>query len=149
MKEMLIPTRLPTLVKPDIDTPFHIDYGWWDRQGLQINVELKSHLCKEHRKAFGKDFDAQEKIDWIDEQTGEVRRVNGLQHVMRIHCSKQPDYITEGLPLVDAVFRAFLAGGNKPLTSRELGHITGRRPRVILRTLAGRRVYKGIRPVYQ
>jgi hypothetical protein len=72
--------------------------------------------------------------------------VNGLQHVLHIHCSKQPDYINDDLPLVDAVFRVFLAQGNKPLTSRELGRITGRSPERIVRTLGGRRTYKGILP---
>ena len=148
MNEIVFPAALPTLVKPTLDTPFHIDYGWWERKGLRIGVELRSHLCQEHRKIFSQDFDADEKIDWVDEKTGEVRRVNGLQHVMSVHCSKQPDYISQNLSLVDAVFRVFLARGNKPLTCRELGSVTGRLPEKILRTLSGRQVYKGIRPVH-
>ncbi len=146
MAEMTIPTSLRELVRPTLDTPFHIDYDWWEGRGLDIGVELRSHLCKEHRQAFGREFAAEEKIDWVDERTGEVRRVNGLQHVLHIHCSQQPDYITDSLPLVDAVFRVFLARGNKPLTPKELGAITGRYPERILRTLGGLRVYKGIRP---
>lgn len=147
MDRVAVSTSLAELVKPTLDTPFHIDYEWWERQGLNIGVELRSHLCEEHRNAFGQDFDAREKIDWVDERTGEVRRVNGLQHVMRIHCSKQPDYISDSLPLVDMVFRVFLARGNQPLTCRELGSITGHLPQRILRTLSGPRVHKGIRPV--
>jgi len=147
MAEMTIPTSLRELVKPTLDTPLHIDYDWWERNSLDIGVELRSHLCREHKEAFGRSFDAEKKIDWIDEKTGEVRRVNGLQHVLHIHCSKQPDYINDDLSLVDAVFRVFLARGNKPLTARELGSVTGRLPERILRTLTGRRIYKGIRPV--
>jgi hypothetical protein len=147
MAEMMIPTSLRELVKPTLDTPLHIDYDWWDRNDLDIGVELRSHLCREHKEAFGRSFNAEKKIDWIDEQTGEVRRVNGLQHVLHIHCSKQPDYINDDLSLVDAVFRVFLARGNKPLSARELGSITGRYPERILRTLTGRTIYKGIRPV--
>ena len=111
-----------------------------------MNVELRSHLCQEHRAVFSEHFDTG-KIDWINEKTGEVTQVDGLQHVLQVHCSKQPDYINEHLSLVDAVFRVFLANGNVPLTCRELGNITGRPPERILRTLAGRQVYKGIRPV--
>jgi hypothetical protein len=148
MDGVKVPAALPTLVKPTLDTPFHIDYDWWERKDWNIGVELRSHLCQAHREAYGQDFDAEEKIDWVDEKTGEVRRVNGLQHVMRVHCSKQPDYINENLSLVDAVFRVFLARGNKPLTCRELGSIIGRLPETILRTISGRRVYKGIRPVH-
>lgn len=146
MAEMTIPASVRQLVRPTLDTPFHIDFDWWERKGLDIGVELRSHLCKEHRQAFGREFAAEEKIDWVDQRTGEVRRVNGLQHVLHIHCSKQPDYITDSLPLVDAVFRVFLARGNQPLTAKELGSITGRYPERILRTLGGLRVYKGIRP---
>ena len=149
MDEVKIPASLASLtslVKPTQDTKFHIDYEWWEREDMNIGAELKSHLCKEHQEAFGQDFDASEKIDWIDEKTGEVRRVNGLQHIMRVHCSKQPDYINENLSLVDSVFRVFLAQGNKPLNCKELGSITGHLPERILRTLSGQRVYKGIRP---
>lgn len=147
MAEMTIPTSLRQLVKPTLDTPFHIDYEWWDRQGLDIGVELRSHLCKEHRQAFGEELTAEEEIDWIDQRTGEVRRVNGLQHVLHVHCSKQPDYLSDSIPIVDAVFRVFLARGNQPMTPEELGGVTGRYPERILRTLGGRQIYKGIRPV--
>lgn len=146
MSKVPVPPSLPALVKPTLDTPFHIDYGWWERKGLQLNVELRTHLCQEHQAVFSKHFDS-EQIDWVDEKTGEVTRVDGLQHVLQVHCSKQPDYINERLSLVDAVFRVFLANGNAPLTCKELGSAIGRPPERILRTLAGRQVYKGIRPV--
>jgi hypothetical protein len=45
-----------------------------------------------------------------------------------------------------AVLTVFLANGNTPLTPKELGERLGRPPQMILRTLSGRRVYKGIRP---
>ncbi|MGD2148042.1 MAG: hypothetical protein PVH41_15210 [Anaerolineae bacterium] len=146
MAELKIPPALKTFVKPTVDTPFHIDYSWWERQGLDIGVELRSHLCREHKEAFGQSIDADEKIDWIDERTGEVQRVNGLQHVLHIHCSKEPDYISDDLPLVDAVFRVFLVEGNKPLSAQQLSSITGRSAKMIVRTLGGRRTYKGILP---
>lgn len=146
MSKITIPTTIPKLVKPTPDTPFHIDYAWWERQGLQITVELRAHLCQEHQAVFSDHFDIEE-IDWVDEKTGEVTKVNGLQHVLQVHCSKQPDYINEDLSLVDAVFRVFLANSNKPLTSTELSTITGRPAKRILSTISGLRVYQGIRPV--
>jgi len=146
MSKVTVPPTLPTLVKPTLDTPFHIDYVWWERRGLQIDVELRAHLCQEHQAIFSEHFDT-EKIDWVDKKTGEVTKVDGLQHVLQVHCSQQPDYINEELSLVDAVFRVFLANGNEPMTSEELSAITGRPAEKILSTLAGRRVYKGIRPV--
>jgi hypothetical protein len=146
MSKAVVPPSLPKLVKPTTDTPFHIDYGWWDKQGIQIGVELRAHLCPEHQSIFGELFDT-EQIDWIDPRTGEVTRVDGLQHVLQIHCSQQPDYINENLSLVDAVFRVFLANGNKPLTAEELSQLIGRPAEKILHTLSGIRVYKGVRPM--
>jgi hypothetical protein len=47
---------------------------------------------------------------------------------------------------VDAAFRLLLAGGNAPINAEELGQRLNRPADTILRTLAGPRVYKGIRP---
>ncbi|MEA3339975.1 MAG: hypothetical protein U9R15_08420 [Chloroflexota bacterium] len=146
---MTIPPLLPTLVRPTLDTPFHIDYDWWERNQLHIGVELRSHLCQEHQAVFDEEHFDLKKIDWVDEKTGEVKQVIGLQHVLQVHCSKQPGYIHEGLPLVDTVFRIFLANGNTPLTCRDLGNIVGDLPKKILRMLSGGRVYKGLRPAPQ
>jgi hypothetical protein len=148
MAKITVPPSLPTLVKPTLDTPFHIDYAWWKRKGLHISIELRTHLCQEHRAVYSEHFDT-ETIDWVDEKTGEVTQVDGLQHVLQVHCSKQPGYISEHLSLVDAIFRVFLANGNTPLTCRELSSIVGHPPEKILRTLTGRQIYKGIRPTHR
>jgi hypothetical protein len=133
------------LIKPTLDTPFHIDYEWWNREDRELRVYLRSHLCPEHRAVFEEHLDTEE-IDWIDEDTAEVTRVDGLQHVLRIHCSLQAGYIESHTSLVDAIFRIFLANNNKPLTPAELGARIKRDPAVILRTLSGPRVFKGLRP---
>jgi hypothetical protein len=36
-------------------------------------------------------------------------------------CSKTPDYITDRQPILESIFRLFLANGNKPLDVEELG----------------------------
>jgi hypothetical protein len=146
MSEISVPASLPRFVKPKLDTPFHIDHGWWERENRDLTVEVQSHLCPAHREVFADHWDV-EQIDWVDLRTGEVRQVNGVEHVLRVHCSKEPGYITPGLTLVEAVFRVFLANGNEPATCIELAEVLGRPPEKILRTLAGHRVYKGIRPV--
>lgn len=146
MNKVTIPSALPTLVKPTLDTPFHVDRGWWKRKGLHMGMELRAHLCEEHQAVFSDHFDT-EIIDWVDDKTGEVTQVDGLQHVLQIHCSKQPGYIHDQLSLIDAIFRVFLANGNTPLTCRELSSIIGQPAEKILRTLSGGRIYKGIRPI--
>jgi hypothetical protein len=148
MNNITIPPSLPMLVKPTLDTLFCIDYGWWERKGLHLAIELRNHLCQEHQAVFSEHFDT-ERIDWIDEKTGEVTQVDGLQHVLQVHCSKQSDYISERLSLVDTIFRVFLANGNTPLTCKDLNNITSYPSEKILRMLAGRQIYKGIRPVHK
>jgi len=133
------------LVKPTLDTPFHISLDWWERAGRDFRIELRAHLCPEHRAVYADHFDTEE-IDWVDERTAEVTRVDGLQHIIREHCSRQPGYLGDEVSLVDAVFRVFLANGNRPLTCRELADITGKPAEKILRTLSGVNIYKGLRP---
>lgn len=146
MGELEVSLQHLRLVKPTADTPFHIDREWWQEEGRDFRVELRAHLCDEHREVYTYGYDT-EIIDWIDDQTGEVRQVDGLQHVIREHCSQEPGYIGEEISLVDAVFRVFLTNGNQPLTPDELSDIIHRPARMILRTLSGKRIYKGLRPV--
>ena len=146
MKMRTVPLLVPALVKPTLDTPFHVEYTWWDRRKLNLSAELRAHLCDTHRAVFTDEVDTDERIDWVDQKSGEVTQVHGLQHILRVHCSNEPGYIDSGLSLVDAVLRVFLANGNSPLTPNELAAIIGRRPEKILQTLSGRRVYKGLRP---
>ena len=63
------------------------------------------------------------------------------------HCAHQPEFLTEHTAIVEAVFRLFLTNENAPMTSEELGARLNRSPEMILRTLSGPRVYKGLRPL--
>ena len=134
-----------SLVKPTLETPFHIDFDWWLREHRDLRVYLQGYLCAEHQEVFESHPDVAE-IDWIDENTAEVTRVDGLQHVLRVHCSLQPEYIRPNTSLIDSIFRVFLANSNKPLTPVELGARLRRDPALVQRTLSGRRVYKGLLP---
>ncbi len=135
------------LIKPNLETKFHIDFDWWERQGRDLRVYLQSHLCPECKMIFTHHRGSEE-VDWIDPDTAEVTRVDALWQSLRTHCWHESDFITESTPLTDAVFRAFLANGNVPLSAIELHEILGRRTATtILRTLGGRKIYKGIRPV--
>ena len=134
-------------IKPNLETKFHIDFDWWDREGRDLRVYLQSHLCPECKVTYS-NHRGSEEVDWIDPDTAEVTRVDALWQSLRTHCSQRPDFITENIPLTDAVFRVFLANGNAPLSPIELHEILGRyTSEVILRTLGGRRIYQGIRPV--
>lgn len=131
-------------IKPTLDTKFCIDYDWWERSGQDLQVYLVSHLLPEQREYFA-EHGAGEESDWVDPETAEVHRVDGLRMALQ-QAAQDPSFITPQTALVDAVFRVFLANNNVPLTPVELEEHTGRRAMTILRTLASGRVYKGLRP---
>ena len=134
-----------SLVKPTLDTRYHIDFDWWKQSDRDWRIYLRNFLCPEHQEAFA-DVDVSEQVDWVDPETAEVQRVDGLQNILITHYAKQRSFITQHTTLVDSVFRIFLSNGNIPMTPEELAEQLGRDSRVILRTLSGPRVYKGIRP---
>jgi hypothetical protein len=134
-------------IKPTLETKFHIDYEWWNRDERELRIYLISHLASEQREFFIEHQDTEE-IDWIDPVTAEVRRIDALQRALK-EASQREDFITPRTSLVDAVFRVFLANQNAPLTPIELGERISRPPMTILRTLTGATVYKGIRPMLE
>ena len=134
-----------SLVKPTLETRFFIDFDWWKQNDRDWRVYLRNYLCPEHQAAFA-NLDTTEKVDWVDPETAEVQRVDGLQHILITHCAKQHSFITHNTTLVDSVFRILLANGNIPTTLEELAEQLGRDSNMLLRTLSGARVYKGLRP---
>jgi hypothetical protein len=139
-------TRRFSLIKPTLQTPFHIDFDWWQKNERDWHVYLRSLLCPEHQEMFA-DVRQGEMIDWVDPKTAEVKPVNGIQHALMTHCARRPEFVTEQTALVEAVFRLFLTNENMPLNAEELGSLLNRPPETILRTLSGPRVYKGLRPL--
>jgi len=137
--------KRPSLVKPSVNTPFHVDFAWWQKNERDWHVYLRTLLCAEHQEAFANTEEGQT-IDWVDPVTAEVKPVEGVQNTLMTHCVKQPGFLTAQTALVEAVFRLFLTNGNMPMSSSELGAKLNRPPETILRTLVGARVYKGIRP---
>ena len=141
----MVEVKRMSLVKPSVHTPYHIDFDWWSQNDRDWRVYLHSFLCPEHREAYS-NIDLDDQVDWVDPDTAEVHQIDGLQNVLITHCAKQQSFITHQTTLVDSVFRLFLANGNTPLTAVELGEQLGRDSMLILRTLSGTRVYKGLRP---
>ena len=135
--------------RPTVNTRFHIDLAWWEAQGRDIRVFVREMLCDECADSAGTVLDSAEEIDWVDEETGQVSRVDPLWHSLRTCCSLKADYIMPNTTVVDAVFCTFLANGNQPLTIVELYELLDRRPpATLLRLLTVGRVYMGIRPIF-
>ncbi|MBN2676591.1 MAG: hypothetical protein JXR32_00845 [Anaerolineaceae bacterium] len=134
-----------SLIKPTVDTPFHIDFDWWKQNDNDWKVYLMSCLCLSHQEVFT-ELNSDDMVDAIDPVTAEIHQVNAVQHALMNHCAKQDDFINEHTSLVDGVFRLFISNGNTPMTAIELSNIIHRPAEMIVRTLAGMKVYKGIRP---
>lgn len=146
-ENLLTEIKRLSLVKPTVATPIHIDFDWWQQNDRDWSVYLFDFLCPEHRLVYA-NVDSNEEVDWIDPQTAEVSRVDALRHVLRTHCARSAAFSSHQEPLVDSVFRIFLANGNQPMTTLELAAQLEKDPYIILRTLFGSsgRVYKGLRP---
>lgn len=134
-----------SLLKPNAKTPFHIDFDWWKKNERDWHIFLRSLLCPEHQLTFA-EIDESELIDWIDPQTAEVKPVDGIQHALMSHCALLPEFTDAHTAMVEAVFRIFLVNGNIPMSTDELSKKLGRPADTILKTIAGPRVYRGLRP---
>jgi hypothetical protein len=142
---IVVEVRRISLVKPTLKTCYHIDFDWWQQNDRDWRVYLRSYLCPEHQEAYA-ELETSEMVDWVDPDTAEVQRVDGIQNILINHCAKQETFITQQTTLVDSIFRLFLANGNTPLTPEELSLQLNRDANTILKTISGARVYKGLRP---
>ena len=131
--------------KPTPETKFYVDYDWWQESNLDLNAYLFRHLSLD--KYINLDPELEE-VDLIDAQTGEVRRVQGFEYMVQTHFSQLSEEYIASASFVDAVFCVLLANGNEPMTAREIAERVQRATDVVLKTLAGPTIYKGIRPIW-
>ncbi len=135
------------VLRPTLDTPFHIDFEWWQAHDRNWHLFLRQLLCPEHQEMLRSETNGSEMFDWVDPETAEVYRMDRLQYYITSHCAKQPDFLRGRYPLVERAFRLLLAHGNTPMTPRQMAEALGVPPTTLLRVLASPRVYRGIRPV--
>lgn len=132
--------------KPTIDTKFHIDYQWWEESGRDFRFYLREQLCDDCRKRFTSHRET-ETVDWVDPDTGEITEEDALLQCLRRECASKPDFISERVPLVSAIFRLLLVSDNTPMSPRQMhDKIFWKQPETILQTIGGPQVYLGIRP---
>ncbi len=137
------PGKPSALIKPTLNTQFYIDYDWWEnKQDLQIY--LLSHLTTELRDRLS-DSPEGRLVDYINPDTGEVTQMDEIGMALQ-EAARDPDFINPQTSLVDSIFRVFLTNDNTPLTPTQLAERIDRDANLILKTLGGIRIYKGIRP---
>ncbi|MCA9905243.1 MAG: hypothetical protein KC547_15410 [Anaerolineae bacterium] len=137
------PDKPSLLVKPTVDTKYHIDYSWWETSGEDLRTYVLSHLLPEQRDQLSQTTE-ERVIDYVDPDTGEVFQMDELGLAIQL-AAKDPDYVGPQTALVDAIFRVFLANSNTPLSIRDLAERTNRPANTILKMLSGH-IWKGIRP---
>ena len=134
-------------LRPTVNTKFHIDFAWWERQNRDIRVFMRELLCPECQQGIAAQANGQ-MVDMVDAETAEVVQVDAAWEAIRACCSHRPEYLTPETPLLEGIFRILLANGNKPLSVLELyERLDKRPPETILRMLTMGQIYMGIRPV--
>ncbi len=96
--------------KTNIDQPeprWFIDLDWFQQNNRSLFALVQSHLCPKCR-------------DRLKGGKGEVPLAD-LVSAIRDCCSRTPGFITHQLPILESIFRLFLANGNQPLDLEELG----------------------------
>ncbi|KAA3648747.1 MAG: hypothetical protein DWQ07_00705 [Chloroflexi bacterium] len=137
-----------SLVKPTLDTKFHIDFDWWKENDREYRVHLRSLLPDDLEARFD-EINEDELLDWVDPDTAEVHQVDGLQHLLISEVAQREDFLGEHTAMVEAIFRVLLKNGNAAMSVQEIGDQLERDSKHILRTLSGQRVYRGIRPILE
>ena len=84
-----------------------IDFDWYQQSNRSFFALVQNYLCPKCRE--------QQEVGGAEIPDGE------LLSTIRDCCSKTPGFISSKLPILESVFRLFLANGNQPLDLEELG----------------------------
>ena len=98
---------------------FFIDTRWYDEHNRSFLVLAQERFCSPCQAKIG--TEVQEKVPTYNQQTGrvvyETRSVpfgSNPFAAIRACCSKGKGYITPETPVLEAIFRVFLANSNQP-----------------------------------
>jgi hypothetical protein len=98
---------------------YFIDEKWFTARNKSFRAVAQTRMCPSCRKKIG--TEVQERVPTVDARgrvVYEMRSVpfasNPLSEI-RKHCSKESSYLTAETPVMEALFRVFLANGNQPI----------------------------------
>jgi len=118
-----------------------IDLDWLEQNNRSFLALAQGCLCPKCRER-------------LEKGKGEFSAADLLANIKDC-CSQTPGFVTDRSPILESVFRLFLANGNKPLDLEKLGkHLaewrggnSHRTSAEILSRLLGNERYYGLRPV--
>lgn len=93
------------LTNDQVEQRWFIDLDWYEQNNRSFLALAQRCLCPKCREQL----------------TGEMPAADLLTNIKDC-CSKTPGFITGELPILDSIFRLFLANGNQPLDVEELGN---------------------------
>ena len=103
----------------DITPRYFIDEKWFTVHNKSFRAVAQTRMCPSCRKKLG--TEVQERVPTVDARgrvVYEMRSVpfasNPLSEI-RKHCSKENGFLTAETPVLEALFRVFLANGNQPI----------------------------------
>ncbi len=129
--------------KPDENTPFHIDFELWKKSDPNWKNYLIDSLCEIHKAWIEKNQNI-DSIDLVNPETGEISQADALLNLIYNHCAQQNGFIPKDGTITDTIFRILLQRQNKSISVHEISKIINRPEETILRTIGGKRIYKGI-----
>jgi len=135
-----------SLVRPSVDTNFHIDFEWWASRDPSWKLSLSGLLSADEKTKYAHIIDEDKMVDWVDPVTGKVVQVDGLRNIILSEVATQEDFLNPRIAITEGIFRLFLRNGNVPLTPNQMAEVLNKDAKLILRTLQGVRPPKGIRP---
>lgn len=104
---------------------YYINLSWFERVDRSFSMLAQARMCASCREKLGTEEEVTEPS--VDKKTGKVvftkkKAPFGSNPfvVIRDCCSKARDYIRPEQPLLELVFRVFLANANQPLTAEQL-----------------------------
>ena len=88
-------------------THWFIDPNWYEQNNRSLYFLAQGYLCPKCAKRL--------------KAKGKKTSLSKLLSNIKDCCSHTPGYITEQSPILESMFRIFLANGNQPLDLDELG----------------------------
>ncbi|MFH1486198.1 MAG: hypothetical protein ABIH46_09015 [Chloroflexota bacterium] len=117
------PTELEA--EPETEPCYRIDLPWFDQHSRSFTLLAQARMCESCREKLGTEVEVSEPE--IDKKSGKVvfrkRKAPFGSNpfvVVRDCCSKKGWYVDPEQPLLEIVFRIFLANANQPLNVEQI-----------------------------
>ena len=95
------------IIDDQLKTRWSIDLDWYQRNNRSLSTVAQSCLCPKCAKQLS--------------AKGEEISMKDLLSKIKDCCSRTPGFINAQSPILESIFRLFLANGNRPLNLEELG----------------------------